>query len=46
MLDTDVVLVKPVAALWAEFERFAPSMVLGVANEAHNMYQRRYYYYS
>ena len=39
VLDSDVVLVRPLRELWAEFERFDGALV-GVANEQSNLYRR------
>ena len=39
LLDTDTVMLQPIAELWRHFGHFG-SAVLGVANEQSNMYQR------
>jgi len=38
MLDTDTVFVRPLSELWAEFGRFLPMAVLGVAPEQNDFY--------
>jgi len=39
LLDTDTVVLRPIAELWRHFSHFGGA-VLGVANEQTNMYQR------
>lgn len=38
MLDTDTLLVRPLSELWAEFARFSPMSVIGVAPEQNGRY--------
>jgi len=38
VLDSDVVVLRPLEMLWAEFDRFSPSALLGIANEQSSLY--------
>lgn len=39
LLDTDVVIIRPLSELWAVFAQFSPTAVIGIAPEQSNMYE-------
>lgn len=41
VLDTDVVMIRPLAALWAQFASFGPEAMLGLVGEQSDLYHNR-----
>lgn len=40
LLDTDVVIVRPLSELWSEFSQFNPTAVIGIGPEQSTLYER------